>query len=819
MTTPPRHQVRSPRDAAPPSNSKSGDAYVDRLADRLASSSSPGSELGPPAGESADDSASVAETVPPPARRVAGSNNDLREFAVGESTVVEDPEAPQRRASIMNEVPDPAAADSTDEAPPIDPGDGADASANGHDPESDADPFAPFEEDPLASEATRIETQNFLAEQTTHILQEEPPQPYLEVESGRDRGKTFALHPGETGVGRSIDNDVILTDIAVSRRHLKIVREGDGLRIRDLGSGNGSIVNGRRVYDAPLHEGDRIDLGETVLVVRIPGPGGVGAPPLPPFPGSPTPNVVLEQQLARDPTGSPPLHAPGAIQHGGFATPLGFGAGSVSQQPTWELPKPFTLHGRPIVVPRIWMYGALAAGGLLVLLLGIGIVSALVGSGDDETPLTAADDPSMRAGIDSFRAGRWAEAERSFAEAAVRNPADPTIPQYLQRSRDAIAHERIVAAAEAALRAGEPATALNTIAVVPATSPLGARVAAIQQQARAALVSARISAGRASLQGGDVAAARRALEDARRIDPGSAMVSIFAVELTNAQASAPVGPPQPESDPTAVAATDDTSRGSRGSSSSSSSSGSHERSRHEDTRETRRSGSGSSSSSGGGGASASSSSSGSGSGSGSGSSGGASAAQARAVTAYRGGDFAGAVRTARAAADSASASDARTLNGLADKMERFASDYARVRAAGSNTASVLRQLESAVSLDERISGGYYARQLRPTLVDAYLASARVDWPRGQYSNACGRVRQALEIDPRNAQARDLGSRCEQRARQMLTDAQHAESADRTRAQGIYRDIIKMVPTSSETYRTAYTRLNALSRRSTVDEDE
>ncbi|NIQ54896.1 MAG: FHA domain-containing protein, partial [Gammaproteobacteria bacterium] len=99
-----------------------------------------------------------------------------------------------------------------------------------------------------------------------------PERPYLRVAKGKDLGKEFFLGPGETGVGRSIDNDVILTDIAVSRRHLKVHMSDAGLlKIIDLGSGNGSTVNGQRVREAPLNQGDRIELGETTLVVEIPG--------------------------------------------------------------------------------------------------------------------------------------------------------------------------------------------------------------------------------------------------------------------------------------------------------------------------------------------------------------------------------------------------------------------------------------------------------------------------------------------------------------------------------------------------------------------
>jgi pSer/pThr/pTyr-binding forkhead associated (FHA) protein len=136
-------------------------------------------------------------------------------------------------------------------------------------PSAPADAFAEFEAD-IAGESTRIEESDLIADQSTAILDEGPRLPYLFVESGKDKGKEYVLQEGETGVGRGIDNDVILTDVSVSRKHLRVLREGANLVLKDLGSGNGTTVNSRRVHQVALAEGDRIELGETVLVVRTP---------------------------------------------------------------------------------------------------------------------------------------------------------------------------------------------------------------------------------------------------------------------------------------------------------------------------------------------------------------------------------------------------------------------------------------------------------------------------------------------------------------------------------------------------------------------
>ena len=69
-------------------------------------------------------------------------------------------------------------------------------------------------------------------------------------------------------IGRGSDNDVVLHDGRVSRHHARLHARRGTLVFTDLGSTNGSRVNGVRVAEVVLGEGDRIELGDTVLVVE-----------------------------------------------------------------------------------------------------------------------------------------------------------------------------------------------------------------------------------------------------------------------------------------------------------------------------------------------------------------------------------------------------------------------------------------------------------------------------------------------------------------------------------------------------------------------
>jgi pSer/pThr/pTyr-binding forkhead associated (FHA) protein len=87
----------------------------------------------------------------------------------------------------------------------------------------------------------------------------------LLVRSGPGAGTVVAVSGDETRLGRGRENDLMLPDISVSRRHALLRRDAGGYVLIDQGSGNGTRVNGRVVEEARLHTGDRILLGDAVV--------------------------------------------------------------------------------------------------------------------------------------------------------------------------------------------------------------------------------------------------------------------------------------------------------------------------------------------------------------------------------------------------------------------------------------------------------------------------------------------------------------------------------------------------------------------------
>lgn len=91
-----------------------------------------------------------------------------------------------------------------------------------------------------------------------------PPGRYLSVEDG-DQIRLIPLDRQITHIGRGLSADVRVEDSHVSRRHAIVAHRGDGARLLDDRSSNGTFVNGRPVTVAELSDGDVLRLGRIVF--------------------------------------------------------------------------------------------------------------------------------------------------------------------------------------------------------------------------------------------------------------------------------------------------------------------------------------------------------------------------------------------------------------------------------------------------------------------------------------------------------------------------------------------------------------------------
>lgn len=94
------------------------------------------------------------------------------------------------------------------------------------------------------------------------------------VTRGANAGSRFAVGAGTTTIGRHPDSTIFLDDVTVSRRHAEIIARDSGYLLSDVGSLNGTYLNGVRIEQAAMAEGDQIQIGKYKMVFVVGAPTG-----------------------------------------------------------------------------------------------------------------------------------------------------------------------------------------------------------------------------------------------------------------------------------------------------------------------------------------------------------------------------------------------------------------------------------------------------------------------------------------------------------------------------------------------------------------
>ena len=160
----------------------------------------------------------------------------------------------------------------------------------------------------------------------------------LVVRRGPQPNQIYELNKDIVTVGRDITNDIVINDPEASRHHMRLTRGAGSYTLEDLGSTNGTFVNGQRLTGAkPLSNGDMIGLGETVTLsfeISRSTAAGVGPGASPTMPGA------AAQVPAPQPLVSPSYSVPAPQP-------------SYSPTPSYEAPQPAYSAPQP---PRISDY-------------------------------------------------------------------------------------------------------------------------------------------------------------------------------------------------------------------------------------------------------------------------------------------------------------------------------------------------------------------------------------------------------------------------------------------------------------------------------
>ena len=87
----------------------------------------------------------------------------------------------------------------------------------------------------------------------------------LRILEGPEKGREFSFDRIQVTIGRTVDNDVVLPDPGISRQHLSIRDKGGAYIVRDLGSSNGTQLNGNKITEEVLRSGDVITAGDAQI--------------------------------------------------------------------------------------------------------------------------------------------------------------------------------------------------------------------------------------------------------------------------------------------------------------------------------------------------------------------------------------------------------------------------------------------------------------------------------------------------------------------------------------------------------------------------
>lgn len=392
--------------------------------------------------------------------------------------------------------------------------------------------------------------------------------------SGNDQGKVIELNRPTTSVGRGADQMLVIADIAVSRRHLQIQMTPTGYRMQDMGSPNGTMVNGKRVAEVQLMDGDQIELGNSLLRFEHPPsrPQQEAPPPAAPAYAPPMPQP-MQQPMGYPPPGYPPQPVAGYPMQQMAPQPMmpaGYPPGPASVAQPLAMTPPVQAQSAP--QPSLFMepsaiamstagplaflqnqqkqkmyFGALG-GALLVGLLGLTVTSLRSGN-----PAKAIDKATELyiAGTKDFTASHYDTARKAFDDALKLAPDSAELKHYVEACDAEEKTHKLIEAAKKDLEDRKYAEAIRVFAKVDKTS---VQYEDAQQQVRSARREAvkEILSQANSLARNDSAAAlekvNKGLED---IDPDNGELLELKGKLSNSptKAAPPEEAPAPKEEP------------------------------------------------------------------------------------------------------------------------------------------------------------------------------------------------------------------------------------------------------------------------------
>ena len=300
-------------------------------------------------------------------------------------------------------------------------------------------------------------------------LERVAPPAKLACVAGPKAGEEYVLTDDEVVIGRAVENAVSIPDTSVSRRHVMLRKVSRGWMVSDLGSGNGTQVNGEALeQERLLRNGDVITLGDTELSFV-----DQSAPPRPVDKPRVSSSDLVATRSRVPPTRGPRVSR-GAIR---ASTPEGQAS---RRKVVWGVIA-FLVLGFVGLAGLKWRQKKMEAGRNAAN-------ASVLASRSEQGAL-------FQEGKNLVREEKWSEAKAKFDEVLALNPNYPTLQNYLDRATKELPNEEHLNAADQALAKKEIGKAAAELALVTSDTQMDQRVrkarATLEERTTARLLEAR----------------------------------------------------------------------------------------------------------------------------------------------------------------------------------------------------------------------------------------------------------------------------------------------------------------------------------------
>lgn len=308
-------------------------------------------------------------------------------------------------------------------------------------------------------------------------------------------GQEFLLPQGELEVGRVDGNAIVIPDTSVSRRHATVAVTESSVAVRDLGSSNGTFVNGDRITNRTVANGDLISFGNVEFEFTVTGEAG-------------------------------PLPVLGSVLGGRAAGHLAV-----------------ALAGATVLVLI----------GVLIYLIWPGRGGPEMRISETELAFERGLDESLKQAEFALQQENWTEAQKRFREVLRDDPIHVRARDGLESASVNSRHEKLLERAERQLQTRDYRNAVSVASQIPSTAFYANRAATILNEAREKLADRAASRARAACAKQEWMMCYESAIEYTRLQPQSAQVRGLIQEAATAMRAREIDfplfePPPPDSD-------------------------------------------------------------------------------------------------------------------------------------------------------------------------------------------------------------------------------------------------------------------------------